>query len=63
MKKWSHPGSNRGPSLRKSDVITNYTMRPSREKEEKVTYNKIVGNKGKWRNQKFLKVKHKKTKR
>ena len=28
-KKWFHPGSNRGPSLRKSDVITNYTMKPS----------------------------------
>ena len=27
--KWFHPGSNRGPSLRKSDVITNYTMKPS----------------------------------
>ena len=28
-KKWFHPGSNRGPSLRESDVITNYTMKPS----------------------------------
>ena len=27
-KKWFHPGSNRGPSLRESDVITNYTMKP-----------------------------------
>ena len=27
-KKWFHPGSNRGPSLRQSDVITNYTMKP-----------------------------------
>ena len=26
--KWFHPGSNRGPSLRESDVITNYTMKP-----------------------------------
>ena len=29
--KWFHPGSNRGPSLRESDVITNYTMKPLKE--------------------------------
>ena len=28
-KKWFHPDLNRGPSLRESDVITNYTMKPS----------------------------------
>ena len=27
-KKWFHPDLNRGPSLRQSDVITNYTMKP-----------------------------------
>ena len=34
--KWFHPGSNRGPSLRESDVITNYTMKPvaNKGKEE-----------------------------
>ena len=29
-KKWFHPDLNRGPSLRQSDVITNYTMKPLR---------------------------------
>ena len=29
VKRWFHPGSNRGPSLRQSDVITNYTMKPN----------------------------------
>ena len=29
-KKWFHPDLNRGPSLRQSDVITNYTMKPSK---------------------------------
>ena len=33
--KWFHPGSNRGPSLRESDVITNYTMKPYTNKKEK----------------------------
>ena len=33
--KWFHPGSNRGPSLRESDVITNYTMKPLKGIETK----------------------------
>ena len=33
-KKWFHPGSNRGPSLRQSDVITNYTMKPNKHKND-----------------------------
>ena len=33
--KWFHPGSNRGPSLRESDVITNYTMKPLKGIESK----------------------------
>ena len=39
--KWFHPGSNRGPSLRKSDVITNYTMKPLSIKVSRKTYEKI----------------------
>ena len=35
--KWFHPGSNRGPSLRKSDVITDYTMKPLEIRVRKVT--------------------------
>ena len=38
--KWFHPGSNRGPSLRKSDVITNYTMKPLNIKERKRSHKK-----------------------
>ena len=33
-KMWFHPGSNRGPSLRQSDVITNYTMKPNKHKND-----------------------------
>ena len=33
--KWFYPGLNRGPSLRKSDVITNYTMKPTHIKVRK----------------------------
>ena len=35
--KWFHPGSNRGPSLRESDVITNYTMKPTNSRVKRIS--------------------------
>ena len=35
QKEWFHPGSIRGPSPRQDDVITNYTMKPFKEKGQK----------------------------
>ena len=43
-KEWFHPGSIRGPSPRQDDVITNYTMKPFKEKIRK-------GQIGKWQSQ------------
>ena len=39
-KKWFHPDLNRGPSLRQSDVITNYTMKPLRGMRKKGSQSK-----------------------
>ena len=39
-KKWFHPDLNRGPSLRESDVITNYTMKPLRGRCKKGSVSK-----------------------
>ena len=44
-KKWFHPDLNRGPSLRQSDVITNYTMKPLNIRPQKGKI--IVGEKKK----------------
>ena len=46
-KKWFHPDLNRGPSLRQSDVITNYTMKPLNIRPQKGKI--IVGEKKKKR--------------
>ena len=40
-KKWFHPGSNRGPSLRESDVITNYTMKPSTRVAKSLSHEEV----------------------
>ena len=47
-KKWFHPDLNRGPSLRQSDVITNYTMKPSTRVAKSLSHEEVK-KKEKWR--------------
>mgnify|MGYP006956126799 CR=1 FL=1 len=60
-KKWFHPDLNRGPSLRQSDVITNYTMKPlnTRALKRNIISRRVKGEKEKKTRQGVYKKKKK----